>query len=192
MNSNYEKLQKAYGRPRLLHLKNIVVIAMLGLGLATQSGCKPLIQALRNMVKGSADDVAGGVRGWFRKAPPVLRKAAGSDQAKAAAARAGVATTRLVITQLAQAFEEARNETQRAKEAINKLPPGFPYRAMQVLKALQERNETSLRTLHSEIEKASQSGDLVLTDSDAAFAKEAFERIAREQAAVARLAEKVG
>jgi hypothetical protein len=171
-------------RPRVLSLTRTTIVALLCVCLTSQTGCKPLIQSAQRTASQVGANVANVVRRGFKKIPNPFRSAT-SPNIRVAAAQVA---TRLVITQLRQAYAEAHDANQKAKTAIANLPPSFPYRAMQLLKTLQQRNEETLNSLDSEI-RVSQT---TVTDSDAAYLKENFERITREQAAIARLAEKVG
>ena len=165
----------------------ILPVCLMGAGL---TGCGPVgRQAGRTVLRsagkgfrGTLDDVAKFISKGVRATKP-------SDDAVKAIARGGYIAARIHIQNMRRAQADARQASDDARSAIDRIPGHVPYEKARFLQLLFEKNESLRENLTHEVTRA---GDDAIRDKTAQELTRAFEKIAREQAAIARLAETVG
>lgn len=154
--------------------------------LTTQSGCKglkSLVRLAKGFVKSGADDLM--------KAGKISRAAAnGGDDVVFRIGPKAVTEADMVVFALKRlknvraAYEWATGNSQKAHAAVSRAGPQLATRAMMFL---QIRYQQNVDALESEVAQLSDG----MTDSQAAAAQKHIDRIAREQAAIASLAERM-
>lgn len=156
-------------------------VALCLLCLTTQSGCKGL-KVLAGLVKSlaqtHADDLvsAGRLSRGAAKTGDDIVTSLGSKAAKGAA--------KWGFKQLKAAMSTAETSTAQAQAVLSRTAPHVASRSMAFLQLRYEQNLAALNTEFSQLTDD-------MSDSQTAAAQKRIDRIAREQAAIASLAERM-
>lgn len=170
-----------------------VFFLILPVCLVVFSGCGPVGRTAGRAVAGAAGKLLRGnwddVAAFMRKGAKAV-KGQGDDAVRAAqASRPALLVARVAIQQMRQAYATANAANKEARNAIERLPETTPPQQRRFLEAMYVKNDTLLDRLVSEM---NESGDTAIRDKTAQALTKSFEKIAREQATIARLAESIG
>lgn len=149
--------------------------------LTTQSGCKGLkvlAGLVKSAVKSNADDLLNAGR--------LSRNAAnaGDDIVTELGTKAAKGAAKWGFKKLKATMSSAETNTAEAQAVLSRVAPHAASRSMAFL---QLRYEQNIATLNAEFGQLSDD----MSDSQAAAAQKRIDRIAREQAAIASLAERM-
>jgi hypothetical protein len=161
---------------------------MLFMCFACLPGCGPVIKPLgRHALK-----TIGKPLSWLKRgAGQGLSRLTGTgdDMAKQAAKASATAASKLVATSLRHSVQQARQASDETASVLARLSAHAVYRSGQYLYRLHTQKVAKLDELEKELESLDPS---TLTQSDIKRMSATADQITREQAVIAKLAEKIG
>lgn len=168
--------------------RRLLCLGMLFVCFASLPGCGPVFKPLgRQALK-----TIGKPLSWLKRgAGQGLRRLTGTsdDMATQAAKASASAASKLVVTSLRNSVQQARQASDETASVLARLSAHAVYRSGQYLYRLHTQKVAKLDELEKELESMDPS---TLTQSDIKRMSAAADQITREQAIIAKLAEKIG
>lgn len=168
--------------------RRLLCLGMIVVCFVSLPGCGPVLKPLgRQALK-----TIGKPLSWLKRgAGQGLRRLTGTgdDMAKQAAKASASAASKLVATSLRNSVQQARQASDETASVLARLSAHAVYRSGQYLYRLHTQKVAKLDELESELNALDPS---TLTQSDIKRMSAAADQITREQAIIAKLAEKIG